>query len=51
MQDVLLPALQERLGPLTDRHRQLAAVLGLIQIEALVAASIRAAGRFADPPA
>jgi len=37
MQGVLFPALEEQLGPLTDKHRQLVAVLGLIQIEALVA--------------
>ncbi|MHB8303552.1 MAG: hypothetical protein ACYDC6_12050, partial [Acidobacteriaceae bacterium] len=36
MQGVLFPALQQQLGPLTDKHRQLVAVLGLIQIEALV---------------
>jgi hypothetical protein len=36
MQGVLFPALQEQLGPLTEKHRQLIAVLGLIQIEALV---------------
>jgi|ERR1035438_773133 hypothetical protein len=36
MQGVLFPALQEQLGPLTDRHRQLLSVLGLIQIESLL---------------
>ncbi|MHB8304208.1 MAG: transposase [Acidobacteriaceae bacterium] len=36
MQGVLFPALQQQLGLLTDKHRQLVAVLGLIQIEALV---------------
>jgi hypothetical protein len=36
MQDVLFPTLQEQLGPLSDKHRQLVAVLGLIEIELLV---------------
>ena len=36
MQGVLFPALQEQLGPLSDKHRQLAAVLSMIEIEALV---------------
>jgi len=45
MQGVLFPALQEQLGPLTDKHRQLVAVLGLIQIEALVGAWSGGVGR------
>jgi hypothetical protein len=45
MQGVLFPALQEQLGPLTDQHRQLVAVLGLIQIEALVGSWPGGAGR------
>ena len=36
LQGVLFPALQEQLGPLPDKHRQLAAVLSMIEIEALV---------------
>jgi hypothetical protein len=36
MQGVLFPMLEEQLGPLTDKHRQLAAVLGMIRIESLV---------------
>jgi len=32
----LFPALEERLGPLTDKQRQLVAVLELVQIESLV---------------
>jgi len=45
MQGVLFPALQEQLGPLTDKHRQLVAVLGLIQIEAQVRAWSGGVGR------
>jgi hypothetical protein len=45
VQGVLFPALQEQLGPLTDKHRQLVAVLGLIQIEALVGAWSGGVGR------
>ena len=37
MQGVLFPALDEQLGPLSDKHRQLAAVLSMIEIEGLVA--------------
>jgi hypothetical protein len=36
LQGVLFPALEERLGPLTDKQRQLVAVLELVQIESLV---------------
>ena len=36
MQGVLFPALDEQLGPLSDKHRQLAAVLSMIEIEGLV---------------
>jgi hypothetical protein len=45
MQGVLFPALQEQLGPLTDKHRQLVAVLGLIQMDALVGAWSGGVGR------
>jgi hypothetical protein len=36
MQGVLFPTLEEQLGPLSDKHRQLVSVLGLIGIEMLV---------------
>jgi hypothetical protein len=45
MQGVLFPALQEQLGPLSDKHRQLAAVLRMIEIEALVGAWSGGVGR------
>ena len=45
MQGVLFPALQEQLGPLTDKHRRLVAVLGLIQIDVQVGAWSSGVGR------
>ena len=45
MQGVLFPALQEQLGPLSDKHQQLVAVLGLIGIESLVGPWSGGAGR------
>jgi Transposase DDE domain/Transposase domain (DUF772) len=45
MQGVLFPALQEQLGPLSDNHRQLAAVLSMIEIEALVGSWSGGVGR------
>ena len=48
MQQCLFPALQEQLGPLTDKHQQLVAVLTLIQIESIVACGAGGVGR---PPA
>src|ERR1017187_7576087 len=45
MQGVLFPALQEQLGPLSDKHRQLAAVLSMIEIEALVGSWSGGVGR------
>src|SRR5665213_1681385 len=45
MQGVLFPALQEQLGPLSDKHRQLAAVLSMIEIEALVGSCSGGVGR------
>src|ERR1039458_3488688 len=36
LQGTLFSTLQEQLGPLSDKHRQLAAVLSMIEIEALV---------------
>src|SRR5665213_223623 len=45
MQGVLFPALQEQLGPLSDKHQQLVLVLNLIQIEAMVASWSGGVGR------
>jgi hypothetical protein len=45
MQGVLFPALQEQLGPLSDKHRQLAAVLSVVEIEALVGSWSGGVGR------
>jgi hypothetical protein len=45
MQGVLFPALQEQLGSFSDKHRQLAAVLCMIEIEALVGAWSGGVGR------
>jgi hypothetical protein len=45
MQGVLFPALEEQLGPLSDKHRQLAAVLSMIEIEALVGSWSGGVGR------
>ena len=45
MQGVLFPALDEQLGPLSDKHRQLAAVLSMIEIEGLVASWPGGVGR------
>ena len=45
MQGVLFPALQEQLGPVSDKHRQLAAVLSVIEIEALVGSWSGGVGR------
>jgi hypothetical protein len=45
MQGVLFPALQEQLGPVSDKHRQLAAVLSVVEIEALVGSWSGGVGR------
>ena len=45
LQGVLFPALDEQLGPLSDKHRQLAAVLSMIEIEELVASWPGGVGR------
>ena len=45
MQGVLFPALQEQLGSLSDKHRHLAAVLSLIEIEAFVGSWSGGVGR------
>jgi hypothetical protein len=42
MQGALFPALQEESGPLTEKHRQLVALLNMVHIEALIA-SVRGA--------
>jgi hypothetical protein len=45
LQGTLFPTLQEQLGPLSDKHRQLAAVLSMIEIEALVGSWSGGVGR------
>jgi hypothetical protein len=45
LQGVLFPALDEQLGPLSDKHRQRAAVLSMIEIEGLVASWPGGVGR------
>lgn len=45
LQGALFPALQEELGPLTEKQQQLVAVLSMIRIEALIAGSSGGVGR------
>jgi hypothetical protein len=45
LQGALFPTLQEELGPLTEKHRQLVAVLGMIRIEGSIAGSAGGVGR------
>jgi len=45
LQGVLFPALQEELGPLTERHQQVVAVLDMIHLEACIARSSGGVGR------
>jgi hypothetical protein len=45
LQGTLFPTLQEQLGPLSDKHRQLAAVLSMIEIESLVGSWSGGVGR------
>ena len=45
LQGVLFPTLQEELGPLTEKHRQLVALLSLIRIEAMIACWAGGVGR------
>jgi hypothetical protein len=45
LQGALFPTLQEELGPLTEKHRQLVAVLSMIRIEGLVAGWAGGVGR------
>jgi hypothetical protein len=45
MQGCLFPALEEALGPLTGKHRQLVTVLGLIEIESTISGWSGGVGR------
>ena len=45
LQGALFPALQEELGPLTEKHQQLVAVLNMIRIGVLIASSSGGVGR------
>jgi hypothetical protein len=45
MQGSLFPALQEQLGPLTDKHKQLVEVLGLAPVEPLIGPGAGGVGR------
>lgn len=45
LQGSLFPTLQEELGPLTEKHQQVLAVLSLIGLEALIAGSSSGVGR------
>jgi hypothetical protein len=45
LQGALFPALQEELGPLTEKHEKLVAVLSMIRIEALIAGWSGGVGR------
>src|SRR6266542_3450237 len=45
LQGALFPTLQEELGTLTEKHRQVVAVLGMIRIEGLVAGMAGGVGR------
>jgi hypothetical protein len=45
LQGTLFPTLEEQLGPLSDKHRQLAAVLSMIEIESLVGSWSGGVGR------
>jgi hypothetical protein len=45
MQGTLFPTLQEELGPLTEKHRQLVALLDMVRIEALTGSGRGGVGR------
>jgi hypothetical protein len=45
MQGFLFPRLQEELGPLSDKHQHLIAVLGLVQLETMLARWSNGVGR------
>jgi hypothetical protein len=45
MQGALFPALQEESGPMTEKHRQLVALLNMVHIEELIACFRGSVGR------
>jgi hypothetical protein len=45
MQGALFPVLEEESGPLTEKHRQLVALLNMVRIEALIAGGYGGVGR------
>ena len=45
LQGVLFPTLEQQLGPVSDKHRQLVEILGLAEIESLVAPWMGGVGR------
>jgi hypothetical protein len=45
MQGALFPALHEELGPLTEKHRQLVALLNMVRIEVLIGGGHGGVGR------
>jgi hypothetical protein len=45
LEGALFPTLREELGPLTEKHEQLVAVLRMIRIEALIAGWSGGVGR------
>ena len=45
LQGVLFPTLEQQLGPLSEKHRQLVEILGLAEIESLVAPWMGGVGR------
>lgn len=45
LQGVLLPTLEQQVGPLSDKHRQLVGILSLAEIESLVAPWMGGVGR------
>ena len=45
LQGALFPTLEEELGPLTEKHRQVVAVLNMIRLEALIASPGGGVGR------
>ena len=45
LQGLLFPTLEQQLGPVSDKHRQLVEILGLAEIESLVAPWMGGVGR------
>ena len=45
LQNILFPALERELGPFSDKHRQLVEILGLAEVESLVAPWLGGVGR------